>query len=41
MVYTSRLSGGKGGRNALETRLAHLGIAQKNSAPGAAQLGDA
>lgn len=33
MVYTTRLAGGKGGRNAFEARLAHLGIAQKNSAP--------
>ena len=33
MVYTTRLAGGKGGRNAFETRLASLGIAQKNSAP--------
>ena len=33
MVYTTRHSGGKGGRNAFEARLAHLGIEQKNSAP--------
>ncbi len=33
MVYTTRLAGGKGGRNAFEARLAGLGIAQKNSAP--------
>ena len=33
MVYTTRLSGGRGGRNAFETLLANLGIAQKNSAP--------
>ena len=33
MVYTTRFSGGKGGRNAFEARLAHLGIEQKNSAP--------
>ena len=33
MVYTTRLSGGRGGRNALETLLADLGIEQKNSAP--------
>lgn len=33
MVYTTRLAGGKGGRNAFEALLAHLGIAQKNSAP--------
>lgn len=34
MVYTTRLAGGKGGRNALEARLAALGVDQKNSAPG-------
>ncbi len=33
MVYTTRLSGGKGGRNAYEARLAALGVAQKNSKP--------
>ena len=33
MVYTTRFSGGKGGRNAFETRLAHLGTEQKNSTP--------
>ena len=33
MVYTTRFSGGKGGRNAFEARLAYLGIEQKNSAP--------
>lgn len=33
MVYTTRFSGGRGGRNALETLLADLGIAQKHSAP--------
>ena len=33
MVYTTRFSGGKGGRNAFEARLAHLGINQKHSAP--------
>ena len=33
MVYTTRHSGGKGGRNAFEARLAALGIEQKNSAP--------
>ena len=33
MVYTTRFSGGKGGRNAFEARLAHLGTEQKNSAP--------
>ncbi len=33
MVYTTRFSGGRGGRNALETRLADLEIEQKNSSP--------
>ena len=33
MVYTTRFSGGKGGRNAFEARLAYLDIEQKNSAP--------
>ena len=33
MVYTTRLSGGRGGRNALETLLADLGIQQKHSRP--------
>lgn len=33
MVYTTRLSGGKGGRNALEALLADHDIEQKNSAP--------
>ena len=33
MVYTTRFSGGKGGRNALEALLADHDIAQKNSAP--------
>ncbi len=33
MVYTTRLAGGKGGRNALEALLADHGIEQKNSAP--------
>ena len=33
MVYTTRLAGGRGGRNAYEARLAALGIAQKNSTP--------
>ena len=33
MVYTTRFSGGKGGRNTFETRLAALDIEQKNSAP--------
>ena len=34
MVYTTRLAGGRGGRNALETLLAGLGITQKNGHPG-------
>ncbi len=33
MVYTTRLAGGKGGRNAFEARLAALNIEQKNSTP--------
>jgi hypothetical protein len=33
MVYTPRLSGGKGGRNGLETELRRLNIVQKNSRP--------
>jgi transposase InsO family protein len=33
MVYTTRLSGGKGGRNAFESELHHLGVLQKNSQP--------
>jgi transposase InsO family protein len=33
MVYTTRLSGGKGGRNGLETELGRLNITQKNSRP--------
>ncbi|MGW5190601.1 integrase core domain-containing protein [Kribbella sp. NPDC004138] len=33
MVYTTRLSGGKGGRNGLETELRKLNIIQKNSRP--------
>ena len=33
MVFTTRLSGGKGGRNGLETELRRLGIVQKNSRP--------
>ena len=33
MVYTTRFSGGRGGRNALEALLAALEIEQKNSAP--------
>lgn len=33
MVFTTRLSGGKGGRNALETELRALGVTQKNARP--------
>jgi transposase InsO family protein len=33
MVFTTRLSGGKGGRNGLETELRKLNIVQKNSRP--------
>ncbi len=33
MVYTTRFSGGKGGRNAFEARLVALDIEQKNSTP--------
>jgi transposase InsO family protein len=33
MVYTTRFSGGRGGRNALENELRRLDIAQKNSRP--------
>ena len=33
MVFTTRLSGGKGGRNGLETELRRLGIRQKNGRP--------
>lgn len=33
MVFTTRLSGGRGGRNGLETVLDELGIRQKNSRP--------
>src|SRR5215470_12018127 len=33
MVFTTRLSGGKGGRNGLETELRALGTAQKNGRP--------
>lgn len=33
MVFTTRLAGGRGGKNALETRLAALGVTQKNSHP--------
>jgi transposase InsO family protein len=33
MVFTTRLSGGKGGRNAFEHKLRILGVVQKNSRP--------
>ena len=33
MVFTTRLSGGKGGRNALEKQLHRLGVIQINSTP--------
>jgi len=33
MVFTTRLAGGKGGRNALEAELVRLGVVQKNSRP--------
>lgn len=33
MVFTTRYSGGKGGRNHLETELRHLGVRQKNGHP--------
>jgi transposase InsO family protein len=33
MVFTTRLAGGKGGRNALEAELRRLHVTQKNSAP--------
>jgi transposase InsO family protein len=33
MVFTTRLAGGRGGRNAFETELRRLGITQKNSRP--------
>jgi len=33
MVFTTRLAGGKGGRNAFEAELRHLGITQINSTP--------
>jgi transposase InsO family protein len=33
MVFTTRLSGGRGGRNGFEAELRRLGIAQKNSRP--------
>ena len=33
MVFTTRLAGGKGGRNAFESELRRLGVHQKNSRP--------
>jgi hypothetical protein len=33
MVFTTRFSGGKGGRNGLETELRRLGVQQKNGKP--------
>lgn len=33
MVYTTRFSGGRGGRNSLETQLVELGITQKHTRP--------
>ncbi len=33
MVYTTRYSGGKGGRNAFEAQLRRVGVVQKNSRP--------
>jgi transposase InsO family protein len=33
MVFTTRLAGGKGGRNSFETELRALGVVQKNSRP--------
>lgn len=33
MVFTTRLSGGRGGRNAFEAELRHLGVTQINSTP--------
>ena len=33
MVFTTRLSGGRGGRNGLETELRRLNVVQKNSRP--------
>lgn len=33
MVFTTRFSGGKGGRNAFEAELRRLGVTQKNSRP--------
>jgi hypothetical protein len=33
MVFTTRLSGGRGGRNALGHELRRLGVTQKNGKP--------
>jgi transposase InsO family protein len=33
LVFTTRLAGGRGGKNALESELARLGVLQKNSRP--------
>ena len=33
MVFTTRLSGGRGGRNGLENELRRLGVTQKNGKP--------
>jgi hypothetical protein len=33
MVFTTRYSGGRGGRNALEHELRRLGVTQKNGRP--------
>ena len=33
MVFTTRLAGGKGGRNELENELRRLGVVQINSTP--------
>lgn len=33
MVFTTRLAGGRGGRNGFEAELRHLGVIQKNSRP--------
>lgn len=34
LVFTTRLAGGKGGRNGFEHELSQLGVKQKNSSPG-------
>jgi hypothetical protein len=33
MVFTTRFSGGRGGRNGLENELRRLGVRQKNGRP--------